>query len=194
MDAKSRIKKFLRELLIIVIGIALAMISCRLIDQGYFRQWEKLPYSNGGAKELVTVTFDGVYIKSSDGAIYRCLMSTEECWVRDTIPQQAKAPIVELVACDFSQPEFFFSTNPPRNVKDCIQYEIMSEEGVKGYYVVDANGAVWRWERDSSGLFNFVMTFIVCPILGLIVGSLTLALIQKRMTKKQILSARSPMK
>ena len=84
--------------------------------------------------------------------------------------------------CDYSEPEFSFFSNSPKDIEDCLQIRTHYPEGYgQETFVRDSNGNIWEW----SYLAYFGLNELLCyPSYGLLIG-LVIAIATKELTKIQ---------
>ncbi len=173
----------LAVLLGFVIGYGLAWA----VSTGYFQTWRQLPPSPAKATALLTAVRESIYIQTADNQTYRCTEWMDECWIRESDPNDLPTFDAVTRPCVSSRPEFFLFANAPRHVADCLQVTISYPDAYGRYaYILDQDGKLWIWSHITSAYTNLFLAYML-PGLGMIIG-LVIGLIWARRSNR--LSAR----
>lgn len=134
--------RFIRIIAFSIIGLYLVVGIRDFFEAGYLQRWEKLSPTQ---QEEINKYFSA---------------KNEQRFSENA---KIKKP------CDYSQPEFSFLSNSPKNITDCVHFTEMYAEGVKKYtFVRDSKGNIWEW----SFLYILNWNSLICfPAIGLFGGA-----------------------
>lgn len=183
------IKRTTRFLVCIILGvfftIELGAGIGRLISLGYLNQWDKLPTPPAQIEKLVIGSHGTVYAQTETGSVYRCSSWTNECWVQDEIPQNTSHLMETITPCDFSTPEFSWTTNPPGDPVLCIHgEEIHIDCFWQATYLLDENGDVWQWSKTTCANYMTLIVLGGLIAIGIILGLVTGAVWNRQSDKR----------
>jgi hypothetical protein len=160
---------FTRIALASVIGFLGGLIAMTLVQSGAFQQWSRLETPPVPAAKLAGTSFYSVYIQATDHKVYlHSCITPQQCWqMTPTLTEHHGG------ACDFSSTKFAITTNPPRNVADCLQGVFPGADWSTDYgYVLDRDGIVWEWTHSGS-YSTFIMNWLLVgafTIIGAFIG------------------------
>ena len=134
--------------------------------------WHRLTAPPTKAVELIVADFDGVYINSASGTIYRSAPATEAGWVQAELPKSKSSIVANHKPCNLTSPEFFLFASPPTSVADCLQTIIPAAEGATyATYALEPDGTLWKWTYAGSG-YSALALAIGLSAFGALVGLL----------------------
>ncbi len=152
-----------------IIGFLLVLGLWQFGDAGYVEQWKKLSHPPQEVVALIPTGGPPLFIKASDGKIYRYSDWQNEGWIQESSPAKLIRPFEIAEPCNFSSPAFSLFSNAPKDIKDCLQEKTMYADGyVTSTFIIDRAGNVWEWQhaRSAEGL---TLLFCLSP-LGLLIG------------------------
>ena len=147
-----------------MIGMMLTCLGTYLVQLDYFNQWKLFAPPLPGAVELVEGTGYEVKVRTIDGTIYRW-GDGDEIWT-----QSVYNGWITDETCDDYPAAFSPLTHPPDHPQDCAVFQEMGEMVVTVAYVIDQQGAVWRWDINSGDDWVF---YLLIPPLGGAIGIVT---------------------
>lgn len=189
------IGRVLRIIVCIVLGmffaVALYIGIARSINAGYFARWRKLPAPPAHIEEFVVGAHGTVYARTESGLVYRCSSWRDECWEQDEIPQDTRYFMDTTAPCDFSAPEFSWTTNPPADSAICIQgEEVYADCFGEDTYILDEDGDVWAWSHTvcaniGGTLFMLCVSAAIGAGMGMVAGIVWVLAEQEKEKRKQ---------
>jgi hypothetical protein len=122
-----------------IIGLLLGIGLFNLVDYGYFERWKKLP----------------------DSSYHSLNLFISENWQNNDGTKFTKP-------CNYSSPEFFFLSNYPRDIADCVQIHVQYAEGAHFYsYVLEQDGYIWEWNHLA---INELSEMTIFSLSGSLIG------------------------
>lgn len=129
--------------------------------------------------EIVNVTYASgdIAAKGIDGKLYY-LETTSNQWgeIQSLPPDYQKKqelPIKKLKSCPKGNKNFP-TKEPPGIIAECVFQYTSNGPGITGTYIVLLeDGKVWRWHPQARGTDMPILSFIIGPFLGLLVGLIT---------------------
>jgi hypothetical protein len=174
--------KFLKSLLVILIGILVGIASAiiavyvlftygSLSDNGSFVQWRSLGSPPENIAKIVGICDNTVCVQTNNNKIYGvsaygCDVLSQSCW------KELEQPIIEedhFGSCWFR----FAEKNPPKRVIQIMKTNNCGSGGaIQTNYALLADGNIWIWEHtvsDLQGLQWFVLAIPVA-VISFIIG------------------------
>ena len=151
-------------------GLAGAILVClgyAFASQDIFMRWERLPTPPQPAAVLLSFDNYQLAVRSTSGEIY-IYDRIDKAWNTGITPSEGSRQ-----DCQDFPTAFKWLAHPPENQLDCAAFSGMEHEySYTQLYAVDAQGEVWNWRTESSGLviFAYVMLAFRGLLGGLIVG------------------------
>jgi len=177
-------------------GLKVFSIGTDLQDSGRFVQWQLLD-SEQTFRQIVDASENGVWVQAENGKYYVyysvfCKAVTCGKWLETTSPsvfyfQSAKLITSGCKATYESYGQGFDGVEPKyppqktANPRECAV--VRWHEPYNGaeslvYYVLLDNGQLWTWNHSPDLSMAFLF-FIVCPLIGLILGIIIWFVLQK---------------
>ena len=133
--------------------------------------------------EIIDVNWNGVLAKTSDRKLYYW---DSPNWVEaDNLPDDGlndSPPMEKRRFCSTSD------TQPPGKVVECVFKVLPSIPAmVLTQHALLKDGTIWEWFPHYSGSDNPILTLIIGPSVGLLLGALTAVFLKKVLFKLKIL-------
>ena len=151
-------------------GLAGAILVClgyAIASQDSFIRWERLPSPPQTAVEVVSADNYQLAVRTASGEVY-IYDRIDKDWNTGITPTEEQRQDCQNFPTAFKQ-----LAHPPENQLDCAAFSGMEHEySYTQLYAVDAQGEVWNWRTESSGLviFAYVMLAFRGLLGGLFVG------------------------